>query len=119
MNNWDETYIKIADEYAKHSKCAARKVACVLVKDNNIIGVGVNGTLSGKTNCCDKFYRDWKLNDKKEWKNKIETYIKLAKKIFKKNIILEIYNSNGKEVSLNKLINFSNNGKFIISYGKH
>ena len=67
MNSWDETYIKIADEYAKHSKCAARKVACILVKDNNIVAAGVNGTLPGKTNCCDKFYRDWKLNSKKEW----------------------------------------------------
>ena len=73
--------------------------------DNNLYPLSISGVLSNK--------------DKKEWKNKIETYIKLAKKIFKNNISLEIYDSNDKEVTLNKLINFSNNGKFIISYGKH
>lgn len=66
-DKWDITYINITKEYAKHSKCAAKKVACILVKDNNIIGVGVNGTLPGKTNCCDKFYKDWTLNSNGEW----------------------------------------------------
>ena len=46
MNNWDKTYMRIANEYANHSKCAARKVACVLVKGNNIIGVGVNAVIT-------------------------------------------------------------------------
>lgn len=56
-NKWDETYMDIAKKYAEHSKCVAKKVACVIVKDNNIIGVGINGSMPGKTNCNEKFVK--------------------------------------------------------------
>lgn len=55
QSKWDNTYMNIAKEYAAHSKCAAKHVACVIVKDNNIISIGINGTMPGRENCCDKF----------------------------------------------------------------
>lgn len=55
--NWDDTYMKITKLYANHSKCSAKKVACTIVKDNNILAVGLNGTQPGTTNCNELFYK--------------------------------------------------------------
>lgn len=56
--NWDETFIKSLELYEQHSKCSAKQVACILVKDNNILSIGINGTLPGKENCCNKFKKE-------------------------------------------------------------
>jgi len=42
----------IARSIAKHSKDQDRKVGCVVVKDNNIISFGYNGTPYGFDNNC-------------------------------------------------------------------
>lgn len=52
---WDKTFIETVDLYEKHSKCAAKSVVCILVKENNILSIGINGTISGKVNCNEKF----------------------------------------------------------------
>lgn len=49
--NWDNTFMESLELYEKHSKCSAKQVACILVKDNNILSIGINGTMKGKTNC--------------------------------------------------------------------
>lgn len=59
--NWDDDFMEILKIFEKHSKCSARKVCCIITKDNNIISIGLNGTLSGKTNCNDIFKKE---NDK-------------------------------------------------------
>ena len=68
-NNWDLTFIKTTKLFSENSKCAAKKVACVLVKDGNIISIGLNGTLPGAKNCNEIF-------EKKDgnWYKKITTY---------------------------------------------
>ncbi|ALN97955.1 dCMP deaminase [Bacillus phage vB_BpuM-BpSp] len=53
--NWDKSYLEMAEISAKHSKCSAKQVGCILVRDNNILSIGINGTLPGKLNCNDKF----------------------------------------------------------------
>jgi dCMP deaminase len=55
MNKWDYMYMEMAERAAQESKCAARKVGCLIVKDSNILAVGINGTMPGETNCCDLF----------------------------------------------------------------
>jgi len=47
--------MKTALLFSEESKCAAKKVACLLVKNKAIISVGINGSAPGATNCCDKF----------------------------------------------------------------
>ena len=51
----DETYLKMALEFSKLSKCVSRKVGCLLVKDRRVVGCGYNGTPSGYDNCCQRF----------------------------------------------------------------
>ena len=56
------TFMKIAYEVSYESKAVRRKVGAVIVKDNNIIALGYNGTPSGFDNCCeDKIITDFKM----------------------------------------------------------
>jgi dCMP deaminase len=57
INEWDKVYMEIAEKVATQSKCSAKKVGCLLVRDNNILSIGINGTFSGALNCCDKFFK--------------------------------------------------------------
>jgi dCMP deaminase len=61
MNNrlsWEEYALKIADVTALRSEDPYMKVgACVLDKDNRVIGVGYNGLAAGK-NVTDVFWQD-------------------------------------------------------------
>lgn len=51
LSEWDKTFIESLSLYERHSKCAAKDVACILTKNNNILSIGINGTLPGKINC--------------------------------------------------------------------
>lgn len=56
QQKWDETWMKFAVDMAtSHSKCASYRVACVLVKDDKPISIGVNGTIPGAVNCNEIF----------------------------------------------------------------
>lgn len=55
--SWDSSFMESAKIFARHSKCAAKKVACILVKNNAIISIGVNGTLSGMENCNERYMK--------------------------------------------------------------
>lgn len=48
-----ETFMRIAYQVATESKAEKRKVGAVIVKDNNIIALGYNGTPSGFSNICE------------------------------------------------------------------
>ena len=48
-----ETFMKIAYNISEESKAIRRKVGSLIVKDNNIIAVGYNGTPSGFDNNCE------------------------------------------------------------------
>jgi dCMP deaminase len=48
-----ESYLAIADIIATHSKALRNKVGAILVKNNNIISMGYNGTPYGFDNNCE------------------------------------------------------------------
>jgi dCMP deaminase len=48
-----KTHLRVAQEYAKLSKARRLKVACLIVKDNRILSIGINGTPSGYDNECE------------------------------------------------------------------
>ena len=49
----DTTYMEIAKTVANLSYCWRSKVGAVIVKDNNILSFGYNGTPGGMDNCCE------------------------------------------------------------------
>jgi dCMP deaminase len=53
MKNRDEFYMKIAELCAENSYAERNKVGAVLVKDNNILAFGYNGTPHGFDNKCE------------------------------------------------------------------
>ena len=70
ITEWDKTFIETVTLYEKHSKCAAKSVVCILVKDNNILSIGINGTLSGKVNCNEIFKKSQGIWQKRGTNNK-------------------------------------------------
>lgn len=50
----DEYYLNIAREVSKRSTCLKRHYGCVIVKNDEIIATGYNGSPRGMTNCCDR-----------------------------------------------------------------
>ena len=50
----NKTFMQIAYDIANESKAIKRKVGAIIVKDNNIIAVGYNGTPSGFDNSCEE-----------------------------------------------------------------
>lgn len=61
----NETFMKIAYLIASESKAVKRKVGAVIVKDNNIIALGYNGTPRGFDNTCEDIEKDfYNLEDK-------------------------------------------------------
>jgi dCMP deaminase len=53
MKNKDLFYIKIAQTVSEASYCQRKKVGAIIVKNNNIIAIGYNGTISGFDNICE------------------------------------------------------------------
>ena len=50
---WDEYFMGIATMVAERSTCNRLNVGAVLVKDNDIIATGYNGSISGHDHCLD------------------------------------------------------------------
>lgn len=51
--NKDTAYLKIAHNVSELSYCVRKKVGAIIVKDDNIIAIGYNGTPSGFENICE------------------------------------------------------------------
>jgi dCMP deaminase len=51
--NKDIVYLKIAYDISSLSYCTRKQVGAVIVKDDNIIAIGYNGTPSGFENVCE------------------------------------------------------------------
>lgn len=49
----NEYYMNIAVQISLRSTCIRRKVGAIIVKDNEILGSGYNGSPKGLPNCCD------------------------------------------------------------------
>lgn len=52
----DEYYIGIAEAVLKRSTCLRRNYGAVLVKNDEIVATGYNGSPRGEQNCCDTGY---------------------------------------------------------------
>lgn len=48
-----EYYLNIARAVSKRSTCLRRQYGCVIVKNDEIIATGYNGSPRGTDNCCD------------------------------------------------------------------
>lgn len=86
---WDKTFLKIANTIAEQSKCQSVKVCAIAVKDNRIIGTGINGSLPGAINCNEVFDKVTPENRLKhrEWsiKNEIHAEANLISEFAKTN----------------------------------
>ena len=51
-----EYYLNIAAAVARRSTCLRRQYGAVIVKDDQIISTGYNGSARGEDNCCDVGY---------------------------------------------------------------
>lgn len=49
----DDYYLNIALAVSRRSTCLKRRYGAVIVKDDEIIATGYNGSPRGETNCCD------------------------------------------------------------------
>lgn len=49
----DEYYLGIALSVSRRSTCLKRHYGCVIVKNDEIIATGYNGSPRGEANCCD------------------------------------------------------------------
>ena len=54
--NKDEYYLNIAEAVLTRSTCLRRKYGAVIVKDDEILSTGYNGSPRGDNNCCDMGY---------------------------------------------------------------
>lgn len=50
---WDELFIAITTLISTRGSCDRLRTACVLVKNNRIVGTGYNGAVAGMPNCDD------------------------------------------------------------------
>ena len=55
QEEFDETYLKMAQIWASLSKAQRKKVGCLVVNDGTIISDGYNGTPKGFDNMCEKY----------------------------------------------------------------
>lgn len=51
--SWDALFLKIAADMAQRSTCPRASVGAVVVRDNQVLGVGYNGAPSGAPHCED------------------------------------------------------------------
>ena len=58
MTDLDYVFMRMARNFADLSKCAAKKVGCLAVREGRILCTGVNGTAPGYTNCNELFDSD-------------------------------------------------------------
>ena len=57
-------HIKAANAYSELSKAKRLKVACLLVKDDRVISIGINGMPSGGSNICEEYVQEGPIAEK-------------------------------------------------------
>jgi dCMP deaminase len=48
---WDQYFIELANHVSTRSTCNRKNVGCIIVKDNNILATGYNGSLTKDQHC--------------------------------------------------------------------
>lgn len=61
--SWDDTYSSIMHELAKRSSCLKLKTSALIVKNNQIIAMGYNGTFDKHTECHNYWLDKYKKMD--------------------------------------------------------
>jgi dCMP deaminase len=51
--SWDEYWLDVAKSISKRATCLRRRFGVVIVKDNELLGTGYNGSPRGTPNCID------------------------------------------------------------------
>lgn len=57
-NNWKKAFMDAAIRFSEESYAERLKVGAIIVKDNRIISIGINGMPSGWDNTCEFMYFD-------------------------------------------------------------
>lgn len=84
-NNKHKIFSEMVESLAKLSKCKFTQVGCLIVNESGkIVSTGVNGTISGDTNCCDVDFDN--RDQHKPWSDKYEIHAEM-------NAILELAKS--------------------------
>lgn len=68
--SFDELFMQTALLYSKRSTCCRLQTGCVLVKNNNVISTGYNGTVSGDKHC----ETHWRQVHKDLYKERYQTF---------------------------------------------
>ncbi len=71
------TFMAIAREVAKESKCVSLQVGAVLALDNHVIATGFNGTVKGMPNCNEVIGISVSREDHHEWSKKNEIHAEM------------------------------------------
>ena len=53
LTHWDTTHMDVAKLYAERSHAQRIQVGCIIVKDNRVLSIGINGMPSGWDNSCE------------------------------------------------------------------
>ena len=53
LTHWDTTHMDVAKLYAERSHAQRIQVGCIIVKDNRVLSIGINGMPSGWDNNCE------------------------------------------------------------------
>jgi dCMP deaminase len=72
----DRSFINIAKEIAKASKCVSKQVGAVIVKDGRILSTGYNGTPAGYKNCSDHWDGEY-TKDHHDWSKTYEIHAEM------------------------------------------
>jgi dCMP deaminase len=76
MMHKEQIFMNMALNLAESSKCISLKVGCLLVNERNrIVSTGVNGSIPGHENCCDKFSE--RSAEHTEWSQRYEIHAEL------------------------------------------
>jgi dCMP deaminase len=52
-DKWIEAHLQVSQVYAANSYCERQKVGCIIVKNDSVISIGINGTPPGDENVCE------------------------------------------------------------------
>lgn len=72
----DRSFINIAKEIAKASKCVSKQVGAVIVKDGRILSTGYNGTPAGYINCSEYWNNEY-TKEHHEWSKTYEIHAEM------------------------------------------
>ena len=77
-SSWNECVINIAKVTSSRSSCVTIQVGAVIVKYKQILSTGYNGTVSGFTNCDEKFDIDnYDKTEHHKWSSALEVHAEM------------------------------------------